>query len=809
MVREVRTSLGVAAARRPWGTLLIASLVLAAAAPGVVRLELRTDGAALVPAADPAIVTDREIRRHFGLRDPLLVLLETGHEDGIFNAETLSRLAALTRDLAGLEGLDPEYVVSLATERSPRFHPETGDFLGMLEPLPADPRRLEEVRTEVEATDVFHGTLVSYDRRTAVVVVGVPDPDGRAENVDRRALYYRVVGAVRPYEGGGHRVMVVGAPAAEALLGEHVLQDLALLVPFVLLVVGAALWLACGRLSAAAIGLAKVGAAQLFTFGLLGWCGEPVYLTTAMIPVVLVTVGVADEIHLLWSFYRRPAGESARRAGERTLRELTRPVIFTSMTTAAGFLTFLSSSIRPVASFGLFTALGVLFSMAWSLAVTPALWTLLPARPRASARPAARSRWMESRLTAFGVALAGGWRWTVPAFALLLGVLALGIPRLAVQDSWVQNFAAGSPLRQATERADRMLAGTHVLHLALTFDPPPDEIPAIPAASGPLLATAALRQVQDFEEALRSRPEVGAVLGLASHVSTTAFLWGERREESQRFVDSPHWIHLYIRRLANVRGEARRRELVDDAFRSTVVTVLLKGADYRKTAELIEAVRRYEREHLAPARIRVSLAGDLAVSQAMIPAIVRTQVGSLLLAFAGSALIGGLLFRSLGTALLVVMPSAAGLVCTLGLLGWLGIPLGVATSMFCAVSLGIGVDFSLHLLARYRALRAASPSAEHRPGAQAVAAVSPAILIDAAAVILGFGLLLASSVPANRWLGLAVAVALAASALFTLAGTGGVLLALDRRRGAPAVDSDPAASEGARVVSTLAPEEAR
>ena len=59
--------------------------------------------------------------------------------------------------------------------------------------------------------------------------------------------------------------------------------------------------------------------------------------------------------------------------------------------------------------------------------------------------------------------------------------------------------------------------------------------------------------------------------------------------------------------------------------------------------------------------------------------------------------------------------------------------------------------------------------------------MAPAILIDAAAVILGFGLLLGSSVPTNRWLGSAVAVALAASALFTLAGTGGLLLARDRR----------------------------
>jgi uncharacterized protein len=102
---------------------------------------------------------------------------------------------------------------------------------------------------------------------------------------------------------------VVGVPAAEALLGEHILADLALLVPLALGVIAAILWAACGRLWAVLLGLAKVGAAQVFTLGLMGWCGGAVYLTTAIIPVLLTTIGLADEIHLLWHYGHRPADE--------------------------------------------------------------------------------------------------------------------------------------------------------------------------------------------------------------------------------------------------------------------------------------------------------------------------------------------------------------------------------------------------------------------------------------------------------------------------------------------------------------------
>ncbi len=786
--------LGQRVAHQPVRAAALAILLLLLAAPGLVRLELRTDGALLVPATDPAVLEDREVRRQFGLRDPLLILLETEHSEGIFNPETLHRLSGLTKAVASLEGVDSEQVLSLATERSPRFHPNTGEFLGLLDPPPKDQRRLTEVRAEVEANDLLHGTLVSLDRKTAVVMVGieVPDPGaavGMRASTDRRTLYEVARATAKTFEGNGHQISVVGPPAAEALLGTHILEDLLLLIPLAFLVVGLALWLVSGRLWASATGLLKVGAAQLFTFGLLGWSGEAVTLPIAMIPVVLATIGIADEVHLLCTFCRHRESERTATAIKTTLGELARPVLYTSLTTALGLITFLLSELRPVASFGLFTAIGVLFSMLWSLTVTPSLWALLdaapsPAETRASGLARRLGIWLSS------------WRWHLPLLVGLLLISALGLPGLSVQDSWIHNFSAESPLRRATERADQQLAGTHTLHLALTFHPPAAEIPSIPAASGPLLDARALHQIEAFEAMLRSRPEAGAVFGLAGHLKTTAFLWGENREDNRRLVPDPHWIHLHLRRLANVRGEHRRRELVDDALAATVVTVLVRGADYRKTEELLGAIRRHAREHLEPARIHLAMAGDLAVSQAMIPAIVRTQILSLLLALAGCALMASLLLRSIPLGLLAIAPSTAGLVCTLGLLGWLEIPLGVATSMFCAVTLGIGVDYSLHLLTRCSSAR--------QPGdaARALATVAPAILIDAVAVILGFGLLLFSQVPANRWLGLAVAVALATTAMLTIGGLGRAWTAIEQR-------NQGSTRAGGRRANRLAPEEAR
>lgn len=778
------TRLGGAAAARPRVALAVMVTTVLVMAPGLLRLELRTDGHALVPPDDPAIAVDRAARRLFGLRDPLLVVLETSHPGGIFNAGTLDRLQRMTRDLAALPGIGPGSVQSLATEPGGGFYPGSLRFRPLLDPPPRTAERLAEVRADVEAIDLLHGTLVSFDRRAAAVLVGVP---GLGEAVDRAALYHRIVAAVRPYETATDRVSVVGAPAAEALLGEHLFADLALLMPLALLVIAAVLGAACGRAWGAFLGAAKVGAAQVFILGLIGWCGQPVYLTTAVIPVLLTTVGLAQEVHLLWRYRHRPVDQPPAEALRQTLAELGRPIVLASLTTAAGFLSFLTSPIRPVWSLGLFTGIGVLFCMVWALVATPALLALRPA-----AIPAAGPLRTTSRLARPAIALGARPRLVLPVLALVTAVLALGILRLEVQDGWITNFAPDSPLRRDSARVDRLFAGTHVLLAVVTFDPPADQVPAIPAASGPLLAGSAVAAVGRFEQALRARPEVGGVFGLAGHLSTTAFLWGGREEAFREIIDDPSWIYIYTRRIGNVRGEARRRELIDDGFRSTVVTLLLKGANFQETARLIAAIREIERTELAPVHGRVDLAGDVAVSQAMIPAIVRTQVGSLLLAVVSNLLIVTVLYRSLRAGIVCIAPTAIAVAWTFGIMGWLGVPLGVATSMFCAVTLGIGDDYGIHFFERFRAAESAGIP---KPGLAASAAAGPSILVDALAISLGFGLLAFSQIPTNRRLGLLVALALSSACLLTLTTSGTLLEALSRRRAGVRPKLGPAAAE--------------
>lgn len=774
---------------RPWRTIVLVGLLAVVAAPGLFRLELRTDGHALVPANDPAILFDAEVRQHFGLRDPIVVQLESGHPDGIFNPATLRTVQQLSAAFAAIEGVGPEQVISLATEPRDRVYPGTARFRPLLDPFPDTAEGMALLRGDLAAISILEGTLVSKDGRATAILVGVPNvpPDAAPHAAGRIELYQRILATVEPHRGGADRIAVVGAPVAEFLLGAYLLEDLELLLPLALLTMALAIGIGCRRIGGVLFCFAEVGVCLVVTFGLMGWLEVPIYLPTAILPVILTTVGLADEIHTFWLYQELlehgradlAAGKGHHGVVRQTLREMAGPICLTSLTTIVGFLSFLTSPIGPVRAFGLFAAIGIFVCLLFSLLVTPAAFALLPPGALSRPRRAVVRRWPESLAS-----LQARRPFAVLAcFGLLTLGLGWGATRLFVQDSWLDGFTAGNPFRQATEQANRNFFGTHLLlvHLDCGRCAPADVDPQAfrPGSRvGPLLSPTLLAEVDRFEDFLRRQPGVGGVLGPASHLRTVRFLWQARRAGTRELPADAAQAQRVVQRFDQARGLTRRREVLDDDLRRGVVTVFLKDANYRETAALMTAVRGYERSRLAPLGIKAGFAGDVAVSQAMIPAIVDTQVSSIALSVLGAFLTLCWLTRSLAVGFFTVLPTAAAVTWIFGIMGWTGIPLGVATSMFCAITLGIGVDYAIHFLERFKLARR---QGESDPVRAAIREAGPATVLDALAVGLGFGILGFSRVPANHWLGLLVALALLASCLLTV-GSLGIFLSLGAKR---------------------------
>ena len=263
-----------------------------------------------------------------------------------------------------------------------------------------------------------------------------------------------------------------------------------------------------------------------------------------------------------------------------------------------------------------------------------------------------------------------------------------------------------------------------------------------------------IRELGGLGDFIRERKQfaVGGVLGPEDYLVTTRFMArpsdpGARRMPADTTETKLLWDYYGL-----ARGPARQRQVVDSNYWESLTTVFLKNANFRDTANLMADIRDYERKHLSAQGIKLGFAGDVAVSQSLISDIVTTQLRSLFWSLAGIYAVTALLGRSLRWGVYCVVPSALAVGINFAVMGWFNIPLGVATSMFAGMTLGIGVDFAIHLVEGYDSARAAGASPEQAL-ARSMALSGPSVLINTVAVSCGFAVLMLSQVPANARLG--------------------------------------------------------
>ena len=484
----------------------MAVLVTLTMVPGTLRLKLRTDGHALISRSAPEVIYDQAIRDQFGIEDQIVVVIRSSHPDGIFNPATIQLVRELTAEFGRLATIDPADVISLATEMSFRCRPGTYNFQRLLEPALTNKAELYQLRDDLRRIELYTGTLVSTDGKSTVILVSVPNGANRSQ------LQGQVQQIIAAHQTAPDEIAMTGAPVAESLLGSQILEDLGVpkvllgastldnarnaewkpaaslhelrlfaarhigLVPLAALVMMLIFLLCFRNVLAALLPLPGVVAAMLFVFGLMGWCDVPVYLTTAVMPVLLTVISVTNDIYLFNRYFnllRENPGRSHVKLVEETFDRLVRPVACTSLTAAIGFLSFGLSPLAPVRAFGLFTGVGALFGLFFSLTVVPALLVWLnPAR--------LRSRRRQEKLTA-STSLAAWFsnagevvvrrRWWVVGLTLVVMTLTpLGLRRLVVQDSWTNGFDPESEFRRTTLQMNQQFFGMHLL--LVSFDAP-------------------------------------------------------------------------------------------------------------------------------------------------------------------------------------------------------------------------------------------------------------------------------------------------------------------------------------------------
>ncbi len=675
---------------RPGAWLLGSGIVTVALCLGLGRLELRTDGAAIHPLGDPTIAHHNDDQGHFHERDHAILLVSSASGGSrIDSREGLGYLKQLHESLAEGPGsqsrmrslanlIDPQG--SIALLRSPDF----------LDDIDDDPASYADMMRRIDASPLARGVYLARSGHAAAFYV----PTSRHR--DRDELVSGLDRWVRDQAKTDFALRLTGPVTAEVLLGRAVLNDLLRLVPLVVLVMAVLLYLCTRSVAGIVVPMAEVLMVLVWTLGAMGLCGVPVTLVTTILPVLLMSIAITDEIHLLERFRarldracpnRESPGMPARHAAiAGAVRDVGRPIVLTSLTTSIGFLSFLSASILPVRHLGLFTALGVLLAMVLSFTFVPALLCLLPAswfrewRPRTAKPPRGGSlfqRWFGGRRDRLAIAIA----------LLVLFCSVPGLSRLSIQDSWVDNFAPGEPLVSAERDFNREFWGSYRFDVILTGS----EKRFFHTAEG-------LRLIEAATSVAEAAPYIGGVANHRMAYQLLADVWDERAPVHELGTER---IAEMTYLLTRVQHRIDLDQVLQSNGSSARLRLFVKSADHARGNEIWAYLERELPAVLAPSRVEFHFSGDLPVAQAVVGSIVGNVLRSLGWTIVGVFVLLVILFRDLRVALATVAPLLLGIPILVGGMGYTGIPFGIATSLFVAVTIGVAVDFAIHFIHAY------------------------------------------------------------------------------------------------------------
>jgi len=369
----VRILMGMAgwSANHPKGAAVLILLITLGFLSRIPSLAVNDESLDRLATGHSARILQARIGAEFSARDGVILAVES--PDGVFNFESLVRYMALSGFLGSLPGIVSEDVVSLATTDNVIAQDDRLLIRPPLQNWIADDASAHAVFDELRSNPLFIGRLVSEDGTVAAMFAPI------ADNSTRREIYQAVTRqlAVMAPALNGDRILVSGKVMTEGALGDAMRSDLRRLGSVIVVVLLVLLTVYFRCLSLAILPVITAVVSVIWTLGLLAALGIPVYLPIMLVPVILLVIGITDEVHLIDVYRCYLLDKDRKSALLDALQKIARRLTLTSLTATAGFMALGASLAPQLKYFGFFTAFGIGVAYLLIFTLTPAYLMML------------------------------------------------------------------------------------------------------------------------------------------------------------------------------------------------------------------------------------------------------------------------------------------------------------------------------------------------------------------------------------------------------------------------------------------------
>lgn len=730
-------SLGKWVARHRAATVVMVALVSALGMLGFRGLDFSTDYRVFFSKEDPKLASFERLEKVFTQTDNVVFVVRPKDGD-IYQPGVLAAVQELTA--AGWKLPYATRADSLTNHRHAR---STADDIvhGELVPGAAaalTPTELGSIREVVRAEPLLRGALVAEDELATGVNVMLRLPGEHPREVTEAVEAARALAAEVSARHPELELTASGMAFMNDAFMQASMRDMQVMIPLMLAVMIAAMALilrsAWAMLPVALI----IVISSALTLALAGWLGYPLTPPTIAAPMIVLTVAVADGVHIVLSAMDHlRLGLSRREAVARAVSLNLEAVTYTCLTTVVGFVCLNYSDAPPVRHLANMTSVGVTVALLLSVTLLPALLAVLPLRPAEARRE--RGRGVMAHIGAF----ATGWPKSIVAgFAVLTVLAGIGASRLEANDQFVQYFDESLPFRRDVELTMKHLSGIYRVEFQVD-------------ATGPDAITdpAYLAKLDDFGTWLRTQPEVQHVYSVADILKSVNRAVHDGRAEEYRIPATreanSQLLLLYEMSLPTGLDLGDRVNVDKSAAR---LTATVRDVSSQQMGAFTARAEAWLRDS-APAHMHAEATGPVVIFSAMSDRNATSMLEGDALSLLLISLCMILVLKSLRLGLCSVLPNLIPIVFGYGI-WWLAVgQVNIVATVAGTVSLGIIVDDTIHFLTKYQYAR------KHH-GLDAVTAVrhtledvGPALWSTSAVLVAGFAVLILSAFQMTSHLG--------------------------------------------------------
>jgi uncharacterized protein len=754
-----------------WIVMALTLAITLAVGYGASNLKFAPDYRVFFGAQNPDFIANEKAQGTFGRPDNIafVIIPKNGQ---VFTKDTLTAIHSLTEKAWGLQNVSRVDSVT-------NFQNTIGDGDNLivedlvLDPSQLTPERLSQIRQAVKSEPLLNGFVVSTDEKATIVNVVLQLPTDVPNITSQTKAAAR---AIRDEVLAQHPDIVIhmsGVASLSAAFEEAGLRDSATLIPAVYVLILIVMFVLIRSVFAVVGSLLVIVVSTVVGMGAGGWLGIELTPISLSAPTIILTVAVADAIHVLSGIRAKMLSGAERNVAIVDTMALNfSPVFITSLTTVVGFATLNFSDSPPFHHLGNISAIGI--GAAWLLSVTflPAFLSLVPLKFKTKKNQVATTEAAQSPLMdkIANLVIAKPRVLLGSTIALCLAAGAF-IPSIKINDQWSQYFGPNLEFRQAID-ATKQHFGTETIEFVID-----------PGTAGGVTDPKFLKTVDAFAQWLRTQDQT------VSHVFSVSDIM--KRVSRNMNGDDPAFYkipddqalasqYMLVYELSLPQG-LDLNDRIDVDRRSTRLTATVYDISTADTRQFLLDARAWFAANGGGAKLEVTGA------KILFSFVAERNIHSM---FQGAAwlvaaifLIVTLTFRSLSAGLLSVIANTLPIIATFGVWAILVGTVGFSVAAVGAVAVGLMVDYTVHFLSKYYHARKTDGATVEEAIRYTFASAGTAIFATTLILAAGFAILVTSSFKLNADLGLMTGLAIVFAMLVNFLLLPALFLILDQLKG--------------------------